>query len=76
MLRFTDAEYLSIEINLQDCKPRNKKEWRQAVAVGLSIGQGVERQCRARELLVELGRVCKACGAILPCPECGQPSTL
>lgn len=72
MLRLSDPEWMAIKECLYDYQPRNKREWCQAVAVGLSLGQGIERQIRANEALMEAGIICKRCGAVLPCPECGS----
>jgi len=57
LLRFTDAEWIAIETNLQDCKPCNKEEWRVAVAVGLNIGRVVQREIELNALLKELHAV-------------------
>jgi len=50
-LNFSEGEWIAIQELLYDNKPRNRKEWVEAVSVGRSIGQGVERGVRVGELL-------------------------
>ena len=49
-LNFTDGEWVAIQECLHDYKPRTKGEWRQAVYVGRSIGQLVQRQMELSNL--------------------------
>lgn len=54
MFTFTDAEQIGIQEAIHDYQPRTKGEWCQAVHVGRSIGQLVDREVDARALVREV----------------------